>query len=236
LSGLDLAFLPAVLLTSLAGSLHCVGMCGGLALAAGRGRIRSQIWYHAARGSAYLALGALSARFGRGLFLEAGLRPLQILFAVVLLGAFVFILVKRRLPGGLLLGSIASAGMKQGVRAGEQGRDTLQAVLIGGSSVFLPCGWLWAFVLLALSTGKPFQGAGVLFTFWIGTLPALLGSRILLQGLLARIGIRGTRMASWLLMLAAAQSVYVHWSHFFHEQKSTAGTALNCAPGSRPTH
>jgi sulfite exporter TauE/SafE len=41
-------------------------------------------------------------------------------------------------------------------------------------SGFLPCGWLWAFVVTAAGTGSAMKGAAVMTAFWAGTVPALL--------------------------------------------------------------
>lgn len=50
----------------------------------------------------------------------------------------------------------------------------IRAVAIGVLSGLLPCGWLYAFVLLAASLGDPIRGAATLAAFWIGTLPIML--------------------------------------------------------------
>jgi sulfite exporter TauE/SafE len=41
-------------------------------------------------------------------------------------------------------------------------------------SGFLPCGWLWAFVVTAAGTGGALKGAAVMTAFWAGTVPALV--------------------------------------------------------------
>ena len=40
---------------------------------------------------------------------------------------------------------------------------------------FLPCGWLWAFVVAAAGTGSALGGALVMAVFWLGTVPAMTG-------------------------------------------------------------
>src|SRR3546814_9938372 len=60
-----------VFLAGLAGSLHCVGMCGGFACALGsdpRGRaatLRRQLLYNVGRVTTYMFLGALAGTLGR---------------------------------------------------------------------------------------------------------------------------------------------------------------------------
>ena len=58
----------AVLLASLAGSLHCAAMCGGFAVVAatagGRGRVGGQVAYSFGRLLAYATLGAMAGLVG----------------------------------------------------------------------------------------------------------------------------------------------------------------------------
>jgi len=51
----------------------------------------------------------------------------------------------------------------------------VRTALLGLLTPLLPCGWLWAFAVVAAGTGSPLGGALVLGAFWIGTLPAMLG-------------------------------------------------------------
>ncbi|MBE7450024.1 MAG: sulfite exporter TauE/SafE family protein [Kofleriaceae bacterium] len=41
-----------------------------------------------------------------------------------------------------------------------------RAALLGLLSAALPCGWLWAFVVVAAGTGSPVGGALVMTAFW----------------------------------------------------------------------
>jgi sulfite exporter TauE/SafE len=57
---------------------------------------------------------------------------------------------------------------------------TGRAATIGLLTALLPCGWLYAFAFTAAGTGSPAWGAGVMATFWAGTVPlmAVLGAGI----------------------------------------------------------
>ncbi|HKO90750.1 MAG TPA: sulfite exporter TauE/SafE family protein, partial [Polyangiaceae bacterium] len=66
--------LASIVAASLLGSLHCVGMCGGLIgfYASGAAAERQRPWlahaaYHLTRLAAYAALGALAGQFGAAL-------------------------------------------------------------------------------------------------------------------------------------------------------------------------
>jgi len=49
----------------------------------------------------------------------------------------------------------------------------MKATTVGALTVFLPCGWLYAFLITAAATATPWQGATVMIMFWIGTVPSL---------------------------------------------------------------
>ena len=46
-----------------------------------------------------------------------------------------------------------------------------RALLLGLFSTLLPCGWLYAFAVLAAGTGGPWTGMLVMAAFWAGTVP-----------------------------------------------------------------
>lgn len=177
----------AVLAASLAGSLHCAGMCGPLVLfyagsdgdpAAVR---RGHLAYNLGRLAAYLALGAVAGALGAAVELTGALAGFAGATALVggalvalwgvhgLLVAWGARLPRMTAPARwrALPARFASRlrGLPVAGRAGALG-------LLSG---LLPCGWLWAFVAVAATTGSPAAGAGVTAAFWLGTVPALLG-------------------------------------------------------------
>ena len=192
MSGLALA----VLLSSLAGSLHCAGMCGGLAaVAAGGegtgGRAAAIAAYNGGRLLAYVALGALAGAAGRALDLGGALVGVQRL-ATAAAGALVVgwgalalaqslgaRLPRHRRPGR------AEALVAAALRRAGGGSRARRAATVGVLTGLLPCGWLWAFVVAAAGTGTWGGGAGLMAVFWLGTLPVMAG---LGAGALALLG------------------------------------------------
>ncbi len=193
-----LTLLGAVLLASLAGSLHCAGMCGPFAaFAVGAGPLQARVhWlvhvaYHAGRLSTYSLLGAACGAIGAAVDFSGGLLGVQRTAAIlagsvmVLIGAIALLrwagvrIPELQAPGALgrLLqrGQAAARGLPPATRAG----------LFGALSTLLPCGWLYAFAITAAATGGPLAGAAVLATFWVGTVPVLLFIAIGTQGITA---------------------------------------------------
>ena len=77
----------------------------------------------------------------------------------------------------------------------------VRALLLGLLSTLLPCGWLWAFALLAAGTGNAAMGALVLAAFWAGTVPVMLGIGISIQALSAPLRRRLPAVTAVMLIL-----------------------------------
>jgi len=197
---MTLGWLLPMVSAAAVGSVHCVGMCGGLIAVAGEGasgarqRLAVQGGYQAARLASYLVLGAIAGSLGRALDLAgraAGLGKLAAILAgtVMMLGGLWSMLeaggarLALRLPQLRLLPASALSWLG---RAGQRS-PLWRATLLGGASAFLPCGFLYAFALAGAATASPVGGALVLASLWLGSLPALLGFGLLLGGVMSRL-------------------------------------------------
>jgi sulfite exporter TauE/SafE len=174
-------FLLATLTASLAGSLHCAGMCGPFVLMATgtQDRARRLTAYHLGRLVSYATLGAIAGAAGAALDLGGRAFGLQraaasvagvllILFGLIaLLRAFGRHLTHFTLPGTV------QRFVQAGYRKTKLWPPAVRAAAIGSLSGLLPCGWLFLFVLTAAGTGSALRGASVTAAFWVGTLPAL---------------------------------------------------------------
>ena len=161
----------------LAGSLHCVAMCGPLvgviAPVFGR-RLAPAFWYQTGRVASYVAIGALAglagaaaglAGFGRGLSIAAGL-----LMVLAALG-----LAARSFSR---IGVWWTAQLSKVLRAVGHARvahPTASALGAGLANGALPCGLVYAAGLAAATTNGPWEGAAVMLAFGAGTAPMMLG-------------------------------------------------------------
>jgi uncharacterized protein len=170
------AFLLGIIGASAVGSIHCMAMCGPLVgLHGGAKSMRLAITHSLGRLTTYALLGAAAGLLGGALDLAGSLGNVQRI-ATLLAGAFV-------LGWGVwLLLRGPSASPKSGTsRFGaalvhiKNKPPRLRAWLMGTLTGLLPCGWLWAFVATAGGTGSAPRGAAVMFAFWLGTLPAMVG-------------------------------------------------------------
>ncbi|HSG46441.1 MAG TPA: sulfite exporter TauE/SafE family protein, partial [Longimicrobiales bacterium] len=172
--GLMLSSITAASLAGLIGSPHCVGMCGGFALACGTGSDRGAFW-HLGRLATYAALGALAGAFGAAIpgpgwvaAVVSGL--LMVWFSLVLAGV-----VKEptlRVPG--ITGLATRAASREG---------TGWRFVFGVANGLLPCGLVYAALAIPVASGSPLTGALSMTGFGLGTVPALaavtLGARTL---------------------------------------------------------
>ena len=170
-----------------AGSAHCVGMCGPFAgwqgLRQGHALPR-QISYHGGRLATYLALAAAAGLVGEGLQRAAGMVDFQRGLALLTGGALVavgavWLLAKPGPAGPIGRGWARLSGRLLAV-AGSSG-GTLGPWLLGMSSTLLPCGFLYAFVLAAVTTGSVGGAVATMAGFWLGTVPALAATGWLAQ-------------------------------------------------------
>lgn len=158
--------ITAASLTGLVGSPHCVGMCGGFALACGTGRDRGAFW-HLGRLATYAALGALAGAFGAAIpgpgwvaAVVSGL--LMVWFSLVLAGV-----VKEpsfRIPGMTRLATRAASREGTGWR-----------FIFGMANGLLPCGLVYAALAIPVASGSPLTGALAMAAFGLGTVPLLAG-------------------------------------------------------------
>lgn len=211
-----MTFEPALLMSALvlgfAGSLHCVGMCGGiagaLAQSASERAIRASILHSFGRIASYAMVGVLAGLFG-GVFGELfPAHPSAGLVVRVALGLLIIAVGIELARTGRAFGWIERAG--QGVwrrmlplvrRLGRPDRP-LAALALGALWGWLPCGLVYSAGLLAAASGGALQGGATMVAFGLGTLPAVLATAHLTTGL-ARLGrITSVRRGAGALLVA----------------------------------
>ncbi len=177
------ALFVTVLMTSLLGSLHCAGMCGGfLAIAVGGQDVsptRTQLAYHGGRFIVYVTLGVIAGMLGQLVDLAgamAGLQPIAVLFAAATTILFGVVTWLRTRGIRLNLFQPPKAVARLAHRLLDlaiKRRPSTRALIVGLSTTLLPCGWLYAFVAVAAGTASPLAGASVMLAFWLGTVPIM---------------------------------------------------------------
>lgn len=238
------------LLTGLFGSLHCLGMCGGLvtafsmprnktvlqpnAVAVSRMADGSLLQRHAGRLLGYALLGAVSGGLGAATQVLSQLLPVQqalYLLAqcmMLALGLYVMGYTGLLAPierGGALLWQRLQPHFALHLRTASANRDSgIGSRLLSGMLWgLMPCGMVYAMLATALVSGGALQGALLMLAFGLGTLPMLLAAGATLKHLQQlRHSLLARRIAGAVLMAFALQGL-LHWAGGFQGLLETLG-------------
>ncbi len=166
-------------LAGLVGSPHCVGMCGGFAVAVGD-TARSTLAWTAGRLGTYAVLGALAGAFGNILPGPLWLgnvvaAALLVWFAVRLAGG------APALPSGRFTAPITRVAGRLMRRS-----DSASRFLFGATNGLLPCGLVYAALAFPVAVADPVWGALSMVAFGLGTAPALAVASLGLRRVTAR--------------------------------------------------
>lgn len=197
---MDQALLLSAVLMGLAGTPHCLAMCGA-ACAAASGGPRGLLPFHLGRALAYMAAGAVVAASVGSLAAlgqaVAALRPLWTLVHVAALALGLYLIWRARQPAWMeRLGTVrvATVSHRGGRWQAMQGlvRGPVRSAGLGLAWVAWPCGLLQSALLVASLANSPVQGALVMGGF------AGASAAGLLLGPALWFRWAGGRTASWL--------------------------------------
>jgi sulfite exporter TauE/SafE len=172
-------------MAGLAGSGHCLGMCGGIlaALAVASpgtsavNRFRLNLAYHIGRIITYSLLGLLAGALSQAALFTVLKPHLYWLFAVANLMVIIIGLATAFGFRRLSLAALDGAGwdFMSRVLGKASTQTTLRAFLVAGLVMgLLPCGLVYGVLIAAATGGSWWQGGGMMLAFGLGTLPALL--------------------------------------------------------------
>jgi uncharacterized protein len=187
-----MTYYVVVFAAGLAGSFHCIGMCGGFACGLGRdqrGRaatVLRHLLYNAGRLTTYCFLGALAGALGQvictsqgatltllGGSLEAVERVLAIVAGLLMIAMalqfFGLLRAFHRLTAGF-----GSSTFAMSLRSLLTTRNRAAPLAFGVFNGFLPCPLVYAFAAEAASTFRVLPGLLTMAAFGLGTFPAML--------------------------------------------------------------
>jgi uncharacterized protein len=192
----------AVVTASILGSMHCVGMCGPLAIWASGAAdnsseksssnriVATTTLYHFGRLLTYALTGLIAGLIGQladfgGQVLGVQLAAARIVgTAMILIGAgrlMQLVVARRRAgdPSAVVAKSLQPSPITKLLISLRPHVFALpikmRALATGLLTALLPCGWLYLFALVAAGTGNWMMGPVVMVAFWLGTVPALVG-------------------------------------------------------------
>jgi len=167
------------LLLGITSNLHCIGMCGPIAMAIPVNR--SSNWailggifqYNIGRILTYSFLGAVVGSIGITVETLGFLQWISILSGIFLVlfawRKWFAIKLNTNFPS-LGLRTLTSKGMSKVISS----ESSLKLTLMGMLNGLLPCGMVYIALMNALIAGNPVSSAYTMIAFGIGTLPAMI--------------------------------------------------------------
>ena len=184
--------LASAVLVGLFGSVHCLGMCGGIvsvlslgaapaATAGARPPLGMLFAYNAGRVASYTAAGVIAGALGASL---GGLLEPAVAKRLAMTVSALFLLALGLYVGGWwpVLTHLERAGARIWRHIEPLGRRFVpvrshaQAVALGMVWGWLPCGLVYTALAWSLASGDAWRGGALMLAFGIGTLPALLAA------------------------------------------------------------
>lgn len=210
-----LSLLP-IFMIGLLGSVHCVGMCGGIvgafsvastpqrrfpvavvaATTAGVGTLDGPLLrvvsYNAGRIGSYAIAGAIAGGIVGGARALSGVSALQLggywLANLMLVALGLYLMdAWRGLSRLEALGQALWRRIQPLTRLLLPLDSPLKMLAVGGLWGWLPCGMVYSVLLTAMLTGSALSGASVMLAFGLGTLPTLLA-----------LGLFGAQLRNWM--------------------------------------
>ena len=167
---MDQALLLSAILMGLAGTPHCLAMCGAGFTAASGGRLRGLVWLHLGRLLGYALAGAVAAAsigslaaLGQAV---AALRPLWTLVHLAALVLGLYLLWQGRQPAWMeRLGRPRAATVAHRGSTWQAMQLPVRQAGVGLAWVAWPCGLLQSALLVAALANTPWHGAVVMAGF-----------------------------------------------------------------------
>lgn len=160
-------------------SLHCIGMCGPIAMMLPLDRTNPTkkafqlILYHAGRLTAYGTLGLVFGILGKGLYLAGMQQQISILVGVLMI---IIVLIPEKIFARYNFSKpIYKVISKVKTGLGNQFRKKSPNAIftIGLLNGFLPCGLVYAALFGAIAMQNEFYGVAYMVLYGLGTIPMM---------------------------------------------------------------
>jgi hypothetical protein len=168
--------LGTAFLLGFAGSLHCAGMCGPLALAlppagnSAAGFIAGRLAYNAGRILTYCLLGAVFGLIGQGMLLAGVQRWVSLALGLALLAGLA---ASRGLTQWIPVARLVNP-LKSRMAVLLRQRSLVSLGVLGLLNGLLPCGLVYVACAGAIATGHVSSGVAYMAIFGVGTVPMML--------------------------------------------------------------
>lgn len=190
------------------GSLHCVGMCGPLALALpfnklkGFEKINAILLYNFGRVFMYSLMGLAVGFIGRGFSFFGWQQWLSIVAGVFILA--VLIGGNSIKPFGMILQKMSAiVSNRLGSSMQKSQRSTYHFFVVGILNGLLPCGLVYMALAMSVSMDKHWQTILLMGSFGLGTFPLMLLTIIAGNFIKTRNRLFIKKITAWLIVFSA---------------------------------
>ena len=178
---------PAFIM-GLAGSLHCIGMCGPLALSLpvshdnNLSRISGGLIYNSGRILSYTSMGLIVGSLGKLIIATRWQSNLSIALGLIILLYLLFSkkYFLRKSPFGHFSTAIALGKpfmlLRQQLGKLFQSKNPSSLLFIGVLNGFLPCGLIYLALTSSIITANPVNGGMFMLFFGLGTFPMMFAA------------------------------------------------------------
>lgn len=174
------ALFTGAILMGLVGNLHCLGMCGPIALSVPlkdknrKNRLTSALVYNSGRILVYMAFGALFGLFGKGIQLAGLQQKTSIVIGVLIIISLIFpvLFSKTKLLNRPYLSWLNK--IKNSFQWHFSKHTYSSIFTIGLLNGFLPCGLVYMALAGSIASGSVIGGLAFMALFGIGTLPVMV--------------------------------------------------------------
>lgn len=216
-----------------AGSLHCVGMCGPLAMLAPVDRrstlssVGSIVAYQLGRTSLYTVLGAIAGTLG-GSFTPAGWQPYVALASgLFTIAAGFYLFARRRQSAPVKNAAFTRRWQNLLLRLLKQPPTWYRAAAFGAINGLLPCGMVYFALVAAAGAPGWLSAAGFMAGFGAGTIPAMSLSAMGFQWLRLQSGRLYSR---WFPLMMVCTGLLLVLRGFSEWPESLPKMAIHCLP------
>lgn len=174
-----LTFIITGFVLGISSSLHCIGMCGPIAMALPLNRnsnwsiLSGSLQYNLGRVFTYAILGIIAGLFGLTVHTFGFLQWASI-FSGIFLILFAWRKLLSRIPmlhaPNFLLTNRLNSTLGKIIRS----ENPAKLFFLGGLNGLFPCGMVYAALLNAILAGSPASSSLAMISFGIGTLPAMI--------------------------------------------------------------
>ncbi|MBE8723955.1 sulfite exporter TauE/SafE family protein [Flavobacterium hungaricum] len=171
--------LYSALILGLISSLHCVGMCGPIAMMLPvdrynqAKRVTQIITYHLGRLTAYTSIGLIFGLLGRGFFLAGLQQKMSIIIGVIMIIAA--LIPEKKFANYNFSKPIYKiiSNVKSSLGAQFKNKSYKSLFTIGLLNGFLPCGMVYVALFGAIAMQSASYGILYMLLFGLGTMPLM---------------------------------------------------------------